>query len=347
MTRIVRRPWLAAASVAIVAALTAAAFAWAWRDRPPVAALGWPVAAHAAPGDGRVTVTWLGITTLLFDDGETQILTDGTFTRLSAFDLLSQRGVRSDLATINHGLASLRINRLAAIIPVHAHFDHAMDTGHVANRTTGIVLGSESAANVARGADVPVSQYQILADGESRQFGDFTITLLESAHAPLGPGDETWFPGTITEALEQPAPVSHWRSGICWSVLIAHPDGTALVQGSAGFLEGKLEGVQADVAFLSVAGLYGLGRDYTKRYWAETVGRTGAARVFPIHFDDYTRPFGELALFPGIIDDVPAAARWLDALAPTPIHRLPLNRPVPLFGVGPTQPADSARKHPP
>ena len=343
MTRMLRRPGIVAASVALVAVIAAGAFARAWWDRPPVAALGWPVAAAATPGDGGVTVTWLGITTLLFDDGETQILTDGTFTRLSAFDIVSQRRVSSDLAAINHGLASARINRLAAIIPLHAHFDHAMDAGHVANRTTGIVLGSESAANVARGAGVPVSQYQILADGESRQFGDFTITLLESVHAPLGPGDEPWFAGTITEALEQPAPVSDWRAGICWSVLIAHPDGTALVQGSAGFLEGKLEGVEADVAFLSVAGLSGLGRAYTERYWAETVGRTGAARVFPIHFDDYTRPFGELALFPRLIDDVPATARWLADLTPADVRRLPLNRPVPLFGVGPTQPTDSAK----
>ena len=342
MTSLSRRSRVAAASVATVLLVAAAAFAWAWRDRPPVSSLGWPVAAAAGAGSGGVTVTWLGITTLLFDDGETQILTDGTFTRLSAFDVLSQRRVQSDLATINHGLASFRVNRLAAIIPLHAHFDHAMDAGHVANRTTGIVLGSESAANIARGAGVPVNQYQILADGESRQFGDFTITLLESAHAPLGPGEETWFAGTITEALEQPARVSDWRSGICWSVLIAHPEGTALVQGSAGFLEGKLEGFEADVAFLSVAGLSGLGRAYTERYWAETVGRTGAARVFPIHFDDYTQPFGELALFPALIDDVPATARWLADLPPADIHRLPLNRPVPLFGVGPSQPTESS-----
>ncbi|HET6629214.1 MAG TPA: hypothetical protein VFG91_05540 [Woeseiaceae bacterium] len=331
--------WLriTAVSVATVLVLAAAALALEWQDRPPVSALGWPVATPADDSGGRVTVTWLGITTLLFDDGETQILTDGTFTRLSAFDVLSQRRVYSDLAAINSGLAEFRVNRLAAIIPLHAHFDHVMDAGYVANRTTGIVLGSESAANVARGAGVPVSQYQILADGESRQFGDFTITLLESAHAPLGPGDETWFAGAITEALEQPARVSDWKAGICWSVLIEHPQGTALVQGSAGFIPGKLAGVQADVALLSVAGLSGLGREYTERYWAETVAATGATRVFPIHFDDYTQPFGELVLLPEIIDDVPATARRLGALAaatspPILIQRLPLGHPVPLFG---------------
>ncbi len=344
MTRLSRRLRIATVAVATVVVIAAAATMLAWRERPPVSALGWPVATPVDEPGEHVTVTWLGITTLLFDDGETQILTDGTFTRLGAFDILLRRRVSSDLAAINHGLAEFHVKRLAAIIPLHAHFDHVMDAGHVANRTTGIILGSESAANVARGAAVPVSQYQILADGESRQFGDFTITLLETVHAPLGPGDETWFSGTITDALEQPARVSDWKAGTCWSVLIEHPQGSALVQGSAGFVTGKLAEVQADVAFLSVAGLSALGPEYTRQYWAETVTSTGASRVFPIHFDDYTRPFGELALLPTIVDDTPATARWLtDLSTTTTLQRLPLGHPVPLFGVGPTQTVESAR----
>lgn len=330
--------WLRAAAIALVALLllAAAGLALEWRDRPPVSALGWPVASAATETAGNVTVTWLGITTLLFDDGETQILTDGTFTRLGLFEIATGRPVWSDAAGINEGLATFGLDRVAAIVPLHAHFDHAMDLGSVANRTSAIVLGSESAANIARGADVPVSQYQVLADGESRQFGKFTITLIESAHAPIGPGDDYWFAGRIEGPLAQPARVSDWKAGMCWSVIIEHPQGTALVQGSAGYIEGKLEGATADVAFLSVAGLAGLGRDYAERYWAETVGRTGAARVFPIHFDDYTRPFGELALFPDLIDDVTRAARWVDALsastaAPVTVERLPLGRPVVLF----------------
>lgn len=330
--------WPREASLASLALLLLVALAAVleWRDRPSVSALGWPVESAAREPAGKVTVTWLGITTLLFDDGETQVLTDGTFTRLGLLDIVSRRRVWSDAARINEAIATFRLNRLAAIVPLHAHFDHVMDAGKVANRTSAIVLGSESAANVARGADVPVSQYQILADGESRRFGDFTITLIESAHAPIGPGDEPWFPGTIEEPLQQPARVSDWKAGVSWSVLIAHPQGTALVQGSGGFLEGKLEGRTADVAFLSIAGLARQGEDYVARYWSETVGRTGARQVYPIHFDDFTRPFGELELLPELIDDVTVTARWIDALAaagrpPVTVERLPLGRPVVLY----------------
>ena len=333
MPRLVRWLRIAAVSLLTVVVLAGAAIGWSWRERPAVSALGWPVAAPAGDSEEGLTVTWLGIATLLFDDGETQILTDGTFTRLGMFDIVSLRRVYSDIAAINYGLADFRVERLAAIVPLHAHFDHAMDAGHVANRTSAIVLGSESAANIARGSDVPVSQYQILADGESRQFGNFTITLIASEHAPIGMGDEAWFPGTIEEPLEQPARVSDWQAGVSWSAVIAHPQGTALVQGSGGFVEGKLAGTKADVVFLSVAGLSGLGREYTGQYWAETVTRTGASRVFPIHFDDYTQPFGTLVLPPAIIDDITATARRLDSLAAdVVVQRLPLGKPVALYG---------------
>jgi L-ascorbate metabolism protein UlaG (beta-lactamase superfamily) len=336
----VTKTWLwmriVACSLVLLVVAVLSYVTWRWQERPDVAELGWPVASSSSESAERVTVTWLGITTLLFDDGETQILVDGTFTRPGLFDLLSQRHVYSDAATINAALAEFRINRLAAIIPVHSHFDHAMDAGFVANRTEAVVLGSESTANIARGADVPVNQYQILADGETRQFGQFTIKLIESRHAPIGLDGEPPFPGTIDEPLVQPAPTRNWREGGTWSVLIGHPKGTALVQGSGGFVEGALAGENADVVMLGVAGLASLGPRYVGEYWRQTVVSTGAARVFPVHYEDFTRPFGEVLLFPGIVDDLPKTAKWLDELAadrrhPVIISTLPFGQAVAIY----------------
>ena len=309
---------------------------WQWQERPDVPDLGWPVASSTSESAERVTVTWLGITTLLFDDGETQILVDGTFSRPRLFDILAQRRIYSDAATINAALAEFRINRLAAIVPVHSHFDHAMDLGFVANRTQAVVLGSESTANIARGARVPVSQYQILADGETRQFGEFTIKLIESKHAPIGVGGAPPFPGTIDDPLVQPERIRHWREGGTWSVLIGHPKGTTLVQGSAGFVEGGLAGETADVVMLGIAGLASLGPRYAGEYWRQTVVSTGATRVFPVHYEDFTQPFGEVLLFPEIVDNLPKTASWLDELAadrrhPVSISRLPFGQAIAIY----------------
>jgi L-ascorbate metabolism protein UlaG (beta-lactamase superfamily) len=332
------RLWLkiAAGSLLFLILAVVSVAGWLWQQRSDVAELGWPVAISSSESAERVTVTWLGITTLLFDDGETQILIDGTFSRPSLFDILSQRRIYSDVAGINAALAEFRIDRLAAIVPVHSHFDHAMDVGFVANRTAAVVLGSESTANIASGAGVPVSQYQILAGGETRQFGQFTIKLIESRHAPVGSGGSPMFPGSIDEPLEQPARIRQWREGGAWSVLIGHPKGTALVQGSGGFVEGALAAESADVVMLGVAGLASLGPKYVGEYWRETVVSTGATRVFPVHYEDFTRPFGEVMLFPDIVDKVEVTAAWIDELAadrrhPVSISTLPFGQPVAIY----------------
>ena len=286
-----------------------------WQIRGSIEDLGWPTAIVASEAHGGVTATWLGISTLLFDDGETQVLIDGAFTRVGALDSVLFRRVRSDVATINYAMAAFGINRLAAIIPVHSHHDHAIDVGNVANRSTAIVLGSESTANIARGADVPVDQYQILADGEERQFGAFTIKLIASVHAPIGTDGQEIFPGIIELPLRQPARIAAYRTGVAWSIVIGHPSGTTLVQGSAGYVEGKLDDVAADVVMLGLGGLAGLGEDYTSTYWHETVTATGATRVVAIHHDDFTAPLGEVRLLPDIADRVLRTKPWLDKLA--------------------------------
>ncbi len=315
MTRHQRWATMAISATAIIVVTVYVVLAVLWQNRPDIADLEWPIADVQSEDEGQVTATWLGISTLLFDDGETQILVDGTFTRLSPFDFAVARPVASDIANINYVMDEYRIDRLAALVPVHTHVDHAIDVGRVANRSTALLLGTESMANIALGADVPVDQFQILASGESRVFGDFTVTLIESRHVPTGIGDGGWPTGIIDKPLRQPARFWTWRGGTANSILIRHPSGTALVQGSAGFVDGALATHAVDVAFISVAGLAAQGEEYTRQYWEQTIDATGASRVIPIHFDDFTRPFGEVALFPYIVDDVLAVSPWVSALA--------------------------------
>jgi L-ascorbate metabolism protein UlaG (beta-lactamase superfamily) len=307
-----------------------------WQIRGAIDSIGWPTSMVATEPGEAVTATWLGITTILFDDGETQILVDGAFTRISPLQLAQVNSVKSDVATINYALSTFRMDRLAAIIPVHSHFDHAMDVGHVANRTSAVILGSESTANIARGEGVPVDQYQILADGETRQFGEFTIKLLASTHAPIGFEGEEFFPGVIEYPLIQPQRISAWKTGVAWSVIISHPRGSTLVQGSAGIVSDKLDAESVDVALLGIASLTGLGFDYVQEFWDETVGATDATRVIAIHHDDYTDPFGVVRLSPNMFDNVVKTAGWLDEIATSgetdvTIELPPFGQPIALY----------------
>lgn len=297
--------------VAALLIIVAAILAGLWNDRAELQAVEWPTYPEYEPRADTVTLRWLGVSTLLFDDGETQILIDGFFSRPSVADIVFGVTIQSDVAQINHVLDQYEMRRLAAIIPVHSHFDHAMDIGAIANRSSASILGSESTARIAEGSGVPADQIVIVDNDSEYQFGAFSIRLLKSRHAAIGWSGSVPFDGEIDTPLKPPAPVSAWRAGGAWSIVVGHRDGTTLVQGSAGFIPGALDGVSADVVLLGTWGLNSLGRDYTEQYWLAMITATGAERVLPIHFDDYTRPFGSIELPPRILDNFIVTAGWL------------------------------------
>ncbi|MEM7430885.1 MAG: MBL fold metallo-hydrolase [Pseudomonadota bacterium] len=311
------------AGVAIVAFLL--------NNRPNIEDVDWPEYPEFERAGNSVTMTWLGVTTLLFDDGTTQILIDGFFSRPSMADLVFDTRIESKAAQIDRVLDEYQMRRLAAIIPIHNHFDHAMDIGAIANRSSASIIGSASSANVARGAGVPEDQIIVAENGARYDFGEFTVRLIETNHAPIGWGGSTPYDGTVDEPLKLPAKSSAWRVGKSYSVVVSHPQGTALVHGSAGILEGSLDDVAADVVLLGTFGLDGLGRDYTELYWQALVTSTGATRVIPIHFDDYTRPFGTIELAPRVLDDFVETAQWLEELRQTWDQDVRLH--LPTFGV--------------
>lgn len=327
-----------AASIGVaIVAVGAAVTVWFWRERPSLDGIDWPEPAIAsATLPDSVTSTWLGVTTLLFDDSETQILIDGFFSRPSLADLLLDRQVDNDMAMINFALDEYRMRRLAAVIPVHSHFDHAMDIGAIANRTSASVLGSASTVEIARGAGVPEDQVILAVENRPYQFGNFTVTLLRSRHAPIGWRGTVPLPGSIDKPLTPPQPVSAWREGRSYTVIVAHPAGTTIVQGSAGFATESLGDISADVVMLGVAGLESLGKEYAEQYWQQLVTSTGARSVFPIHFDDFTRPFGEVVPGPKVLGDIATTATWLEEFRERWDNEVQLfmpefGRPVPIY----------------
>ena len=67
--------------------------------------------------------TWLGVSTLLVDDGTSAVMTDGFFSRPSLLDV-GLRRLAPSASRIDFCLNRAKVNRLAAVLPVHTHFDH-------------------------------------------------------------------------------------------------------------------------------------------------------------------------------------------------------------------------------
>ncbi|QZA07410.1 MBL fold metallo-hydrolase [Mycolicibacter heraklionensis] len=265
----------------------------------------------AAPG-APLSMTWLGVSTLLVDDGSSALMTDGFFSRpgllRAAFGKLSPSPARIDGCLSRAG-----VQELAGIIAVHTHFDHVMDSAVVAERTGAVLVGGESTANVGRGHGLSEDRLVVAAPAEPITLGSYDVTLVESHHCP-----PDRFPGLITEPVIPPVPTAAYRCGEAWSVLVAHrPSGRRLlIVGSAGFIPGALAGHRAEVAYLGVGQLGLQPRQYLVDYWSETVRAVGAKTVVAIHWDDFFWPLSKpLRALPYAGDDLDVTMRVLSELA--------------------------------
>ncbi len=252
----------------------------------------WELSASEDIPAGAVTVRFSGTSTLLFSDGETTWMVDGWFSRPGPLRLAFGK-IEPDLSAIERGLAANEVSSLAAVFPVHSHYDHAMDAPEVAGRTGALLLGSESTANIGRGWGLPESQIRVVEDREPLQLGRFTLTPIESRHfqfpdpriRELALGDPL-----IEAPLVPPGGAFDYRLGKAYVLHVSHPRGDWLIVGSAGYLEGALDGLSAHTVFLGVGGVGSQTAEYRERWWRESVEAVSPRRVIPIHYDSLTGP---------------------------------------------------------
>jgi L-ascorbate metabolism protein UlaG (beta-lactamase superfamily) len=267
-----------------------------------------PAATDASP----LTVTWAGVTTLLIDDGASAVMTDGFFSRPGLLTV-GTRSISPSLPRIDGCLARLKVDRLDAVLPVHTHFDHAMDSAVVAERTGAALVGGLSAAHIGRGGGLPGDRLVVATPGSPLTVGAFDVTLVEGHHCP-----PDRFPGPITAPVVPPVRAAAYKCGEAWSTLIVHrpTDRRLLIVGSAGYVAGALAEHRADVVYLGVGQLGLQPERYLVDYWSETVRTVGARRVVLIHWDDFFRPLHQpLRALPYAGDDLDVSMRVLSRLA--------------------------------
>jgi L-ascorbate metabolism protein UlaG (beta-lactamase superfamily) len=265
----------------------------------------------AAP-DAPVTVTWAGVTTLLIDDGSSAVMTDGFFSRPRLLEV-ALRPLSPSAPRIDGCLARIGADRLAAVLPVHTHYDHAMDSAVVAERTGAQLVGGASAVQVGRGHGLTEDRLVAVTPGDPISLGSYEITLIEAQHCP-----PDRFPGVISTPVVPPTKVAAYKCGEAWSTLVHHrpSDRRMLIVGSAGFVPGALSGRRADVVYLGVGQLGLQPERYLVDYWTETVRTVGAHRVVLIHWDDFLRPLHKpLRALPYAADDLDVSMRVLSRLA--------------------------------
>ncbi|WP_235734977.1 MBL fold metallo-hydrolase [Nocardioides alcanivorans] len=275
-------------------------------DVPPVA---------ERPTRDAPAVTFLGVSTLLFDDGESALMFDGFFSRPSLVKVGVGK-VAPDAARIDAALERLGLGpggrSLDAVVPVHSHFDHVMDAAMVARRTDAVLVGGASTDQVGIGGGLPQSRRRIVQAGETVRLGNQTLCFIGSAHCP-----PDRYPGVIETPVVPPVKAAAYRCGETWSVVVRHDSGrSALVQGSAGFVPQALDGCEAEVVYLGVGQLGKHDVGFIADYWTHTVRAVGARRVVLTHWDDFFRPLDlPLRALPYAGDDLAVTMGVLQRLA--------------------------------
>ena len=236
-------------------------------------------------------IQFLGNTNVLLDDGETRILTDGFFSRPSASRLIFGK-VKPNEKRIKYCLEKAGISKLDAVIPVHSHYDHALDAPTVAQMTGATLIGSTSTLMIGEGAGLNPSQMKLAPLDSVLTIGKFKLRFIASRHweYPKEKQRERLLDQGITEPLIAPASIYEFKEGISYTILIEHDSTTIAIHGSAGFKENSLMDCDVDIAFLSIAGLEAMDKTYNDAYQKHTIEALHPEVIVPIHWDDFTVP---------------------------------------------------------
>ncbi|HEX7034122.1 MAG TPA: MBL fold metallo-hydrolase [Pseudomonadales bacterium] len=271
------------------------------------------------PRGSEINVTFLGTSTLLFDDGETQILVDAFVTRPGVLAVAFGR-LQSDNALIEHIVRRKGINRLKAVFITHSHYDHALDAVAIikaveaigsASTEPVILWGSESTRQIGLGGGMAEDHVQIFRPGVRIPVGHFEVTALPSKHSP--PTFLFNDIGTVVEEpLSQPARFCEYSEGGTYDILIRHGKRSILVKPGANYVEDFLDGVEADILFLGIGRLGKQSAEFREAFYRHTVQAVEPKLVVPIHWDNFfKRLSGNLPPASRVSDSVPVALDFL------------------------------------
>jgi L-ascorbate metabolism protein UlaG (beta-lactamase superfamily) len=250
----------------------------------------------AAPTDSSLQVTFFGVSTLLIDDGETQILIDGFFSRPSMITALTS-DISSDTAVIEKYIRDYDMRRVKGVFVTHTHYDHSFDAGYVAGMTGATLYGSESTLNVGRGAGVDEDYLQLYTPNAEYLLGEISIRVVPSIHSPGNALDDEGI--VVSQPFHQPSSFKAYPEGGSFDFLITHRGKKLYIKPSPNFVEGALDTLDVDALFIGIATITKHGPEWTDKFYKENVTALNPSLVVPIHWDNFFYPISdELVMMP-------------------------------------------------
>jgi L-ascorbate metabolism protein UlaG (beta-lactamase superfamily) len=231
-------------------------------------------------------LTYQGTNSLVISKDQSAVIIDPHYTRPGLLSLMTR--IQPNRKRISRWLNAADIDQLDAVLLTHTHYDHALDAPEVIWQKGGILFGSRSAVNLAKGTGLSTNQFQVVAMGRSYFVGNFLVRFHSARHIGFPP-PLNWVmlqKRDISAPLTPPAWFWTYQSGEVYAIQVDN----MLIFGSAGFSPGAYDGLEIETVVLSIAGLETQPDAYLEKYYHETVLAVGAQRVLLSHWDNFFRP---------------------------------------------------------
>jgi len=252
-----------------------------------------PLAAAAAPASSEIRLTYLGNAGWEITDGRTVILVDPFLTQFARWTPSGPAPVirPEDPYPADTALINRHIRRADYILITHGHSDHALDAGYIARRTGAVIVGTETAANLARAYGVTDSSLITVIGGEDYGFGTFSLRVIPSIHSALDQkryfNNSRGLVGTAPRGLKAPLRRNQYVEGGSLAYLLRLGGHEILIMGSMNFLEREMTGLRPNIALVGANSQRLEIHDFTGRLM-RALGNP--AIVIPTHADAYGNP---------------------------------------------------------
>lgn len=252
-----------------------------------------PVTAAPRLAPGEIRLTYLGNAGWEITDGRTIVLVDPFLTQFARWTPSGPAPVirPEDLYPADTALINRHIQRADYILITHGHSDHALDAGYIARRTGAVIVGTETAANLARAYGVRDSALITVIGGEDYAFGAFSLRVIPSIHSALDQkryfNNGRGLVGTAPRGLKAPLRRNQYVEGGSLAYLLRLGGHEILIMGSMNFLEREMTGLRPDIALVGANSQRLEIHDFTGRL-LRALGNP--AIVIPTHADAYGNP---------------------------------------------------------
>ena len=232
----------------------------------------WAAEASTRP----LAMKWLGIAGWKITVGNTVVLIDPFLTRREASP--AEEWKTNEEEVLNN------IDKADFIFAGHSHADHIADIPFIAKRFGAKVIGSRTTTNIALGAGVAESQLTTIRGGETFDFPDFSVQVIESQHGILTRGGRRRQPRSeeVLKPWSGPITRAAFAEGGSYVYYFTFGNLRILHQSTGNFVEERLQSIQPDIALLA---------DNRSYNWPDALKLLRPKTVVIQHYDQWRTPY--------------------------------------------------------